>query len=394
MDSSGTAETPVPAKAKCRRQNAADIGIEAMKWTVDLVNSLLTIIERLEIQKKMFGINVITEDGEEKANGDSKSKCLDGIARELFPTESAINIKSMSLHIAGKIVNLQNTYRKKAAQLKQTGGGVQEDVPLYVPNTGPDHDTAPLARNIWDRLISDDKWPFFARCHSLWATCNSTIPPMATTGIGPHGRTATVYRPLVSHPLPFNDQMRKIAPIPDELLEPAYHELLNLGDVIPDSLIDPILLQQVQRSEPIFAHTPTATKVVPKTSSGSSLSEMAQKAQASVHKAPPKADSFEDKVLKISSTGMKLSRKREQEQLQIQRQQLHLDEQRQVLQEKNAGLLSTPQAKQMLARLVDEDTENDDDAHPSPSIYHCKRRRVSPEWSCEGDGNLASSDVE
>lgn len=91
---------------------------------------------------------------------------------------------------------------------------------------------------------------------------------------------------------------------------------------------------------------------------------------------------------------MKLSHKHEQEWLQIQHQQLHLDERRQVLQEKNAGLLSTPQAKRMLAHLVDEDTENDDDAHPSPSIDRCKHRCLSLEWSCEGDGNLASSDVE
>lgn len=90
---------------------------------------------------------------------------------------------------------------------------------------------------------------------------------------------------------------------------------------------------------------------------------------------------------------MELSHKREQERLRIQRQQLRLDERHQVLQEKNAGLLSTPQAKRILARLVDNDTENDDTPH-SPSIAHRKRRHVSPEWSCEGDGDLASSDAE
>lgn len=90
---------------------------------------------------------------------------------------------------------------------------------------------------------------------------------------------------------------------------------------------------------------------------------------------------------------MELSHKREQERLKIQRQQLHLDERRQVLQEKNAGLLSTPQAKRILARLVDNESENDD-SHRSPSIDHRKRCRVSPEWSCEGDGDLALSDAE
>lgn len=123
---------------------------------------------------------------------------------------------------------------------------------------------------------------------------------MTTTGIGPCGRTATVYRPLVSHPLPFDSQIRETTPVPDSLLEPtAIHQSLNFSNVTPDSLIDPILLET--ESQVVVTQTPTAAKVVPKASSGSSLSEMAQKAQASVRKALPKADSFEDKVLKISS---------------------------------------------------------------------------------------------
>ena len=81
-----------------------------MKWTIDLIDSPLTILERLEIQKKMFGINVLTEDGAEVVslwilihlsitNSGSRRQLVTAKANVSMPLQGSsfqLNVQSMS----------------------------------------------------------------------------------------------------------------------------------------------------------------------------------------------------------------------------------------------------------------------------------------------------------
>ncbi|KAJ3774353.1 hypothetical protein FB446DRAFT_786966, partial [Lentinula raphanica] len=213
----------------------------------------------------------------------------------------------------------------------------------------------------------------------------------------PRYRSSTVYRPLNgneggSHSSPLSG----IAILAGDILNIPNAD--PLGAPTPRSGSPPLIIDPLLLGTPVKEnHPPPPSAAVPKvpvkTSSGSSLSDMAQKAQASAKKLPQKAESFEDKVLKISSDGMKLSHEREQAHLALDSQKLCLKERCQILEEKKAGLLTTPQARKRLVSL--------DDGHNGiSSTPTCNRKRqhqqrqASEDWDCENSSRLPSSDGE
>jgi hypothetical protein len=63
------------------------------------------------------------------------------------------------------VCRLVSTYKKHAARLRRTGGGIQgvgadnrnekeETMEFYIPWDGPDESTSVDARNIWGRLCT------------------------------------------------------------------------------------------------------------------------------------------------------------------------------------------------------------------------------------------------
>lgn len=216
--------------------------------------------------------------------------------------------------------NMQDKFRKKSGRLKQTGGGVnQEDIILWIPNNGPDHNTTPAARNIWEQLNAE--WSFFDCCHQLWATKNSTIPPVTITGVGPRGHTEIYHRPIGSQPTSSSAFVPTLGPLHDPagaitaqeredgapvsisrstspLIDPNLAPIsLNVPVVALPTL--PLVATTQKENEPASDATPRSQ--APRSVSGNSLTDLLKKAMQSAKKrASSKPATMEDQLLTLS----------------------------------------------------------------------------------------------
>ncbi|KAI3602322.1 hypothetical protein WG66_011271 [Moniliophthora roreri] len=326
-----------PANTKPTSNCKAHPALPPINWTDELIHQLLTIIERPYIRKKIIG----TEDGNKepvKTDGASKNCVYGEIAKEMFLEMYATDSKSMISRIGSKISNLQTTYQKKAEGLKETGGGLKEDVPLFVPSTGPDHDTCELAQNLWNKITND--WPFFPRCHNLWATCIGTIPPVTTTGVGPNGRSHVVNCPVSR---PSSD-----SPQPDGSSHSQYAQASGPGQstfVFPtphkfNGVIDPALIEEdantcqtasqqdsiqlpLEKDNDALLETPVPKSVSHAASSGP-VSGLAQKANQFTIRKPQSKSDPKDELLAIAREGMEFAHKHAVQQLRNEAAQLKL----------------------------------------------------------------------
>uniref|UniRef100_A0A0W0FAC9 Uncharacterized protein n=1 Tax=Moniliophthora roreri TaxID=221103 RepID=A0A0W0FAC9_MONRR len=254
----------------------------------------------------------------------------------------ATDSKSMISRIGSKISNLQTTYWKKAEGLKETGSGLKEDVPLFVPSTGPDHDTCELAQNLWNKITND--WPFFPRCHNLWATCIGTILSVTTTGVSPNGRSHVVNHPVSR---PSSD-----SPQPDGSSHSQYAQASGPGQstfVFPtphkfNGVIDPALIEEDTASQQDSIQLPLEKD-------NDALLETPKANQFTIRKPQSKSDP-KDELLAIAQEGMEFAHKRavqqlrnEAAQLKLQRGQLQLEEQRALWWEYEKGFIDTPWMK-------------------------------------------------
>lgn len=115
---------------------------------------------------------------------------------------------------------LTKTYRKHAARLQQTGGGLDdenlensqnEQLKYYIPGEGPDESTPRDALNLWrmyfllfrsnfnltliliEQIERDFK--FFPRLHKIFTSRPNVTPIVITTALGPQGRKTVWYQP-------------------------------------------------------------------------------------------------------------------------------------------------------------------------------------------------------
>ncbi|KAF7427787.1 hypothetical protein PC9H_007002 [Pleurotus ostreatus] len=171
--------------------------IAPIDWTDDRTWALIGEMEECHNAKVLFG----KKEKDENTSGERKIMVYKAIAAKLFPEESKLYAKAMGDRVKSKVEALRKKYIIMAKRLKQTGDGLTGDdasqevadgpievyMPFYISPEGPDHDTIPEARNIWEQICKD--LPYFPALHRLWASRPNVVPPVVTTGIGPRGRS-------------------------------------------------------------------------------------------------------------------------------------------------------------------------------------------------------------
>ncbi|KAF8158491.1 hypothetical protein B0H34DRAFT_656928, partial [Crassisporium funariophilum] len=150
--------------------------IPSIYWAAndhELTWKLLGEMGKVENFKVLFGKAEV----DENTSGESKIAVCKRIGTVVLPQLAAEHPTVVGERIRGKINDLQKQYIKHAKRLRQTGGGLEGEsqtqsqgdgnqyLDFYVPPDGPDHDTHPTAKNLWEQI--EKEFPFFPSLHSI-----------------------------------------------------------------------------------------------------------------------------------------------------------------------------------------------------------------------------------
>ncbi|THU80169.1 hypothetical protein K435DRAFT_696237, partial [Dendrothele bispora CBS 962.96] len=122
------------------------------RWSDEQVWALIGEIKKAKNLKVLYG----TKEGE-NTSGDTKSTVYNRLAERLDPTRWAADRKKTADRIKHKLGKLETDFKKAVKRLKKTGEGIEEWYQIQA--TGPDHDTDPVAKNIWQEITKSN--PFF-----------------------------------------------------------------------------------------------------------------------------------------------------------------------------------------------------------------------------------------
>lgn len=84
------------------------------------------------------------------------------IGQVLFPEWFELDGTTIANRIKGKIEGLEKEYKKHAAKLRQTGGGIDHDnadgenattLKFYIPADGPEDNASEEAKNLWGARV-------------------------------------------------------------------------------------------------------------------------------------------------------------------------------------------------------------------------------------------------
>ncbi|KAF9521805.1 hypothetical protein CPB83DRAFT_730007, partial [Crepidotus variabilis] len=144
-------------------------------WTPALTWALINQAQAKENRNVMLGKEV-----GENSTRDNKTQVLKRIASIIIPEIFGLNKDAAQKRIGTKWDGLKTTYKDHASKLRQIGAGIEETqahaesgvnafkhkyMDCYVPPDGPDAETTPRAKNLWDEITT--KWPYFSVLHSL-----------------------------------------------------------------------------------------------------------------------------------------------------------------------------------------------------------------------------------
>ena len=117
------------------------------------------------------------------------------------------------------MTRLTKTYRKHAARLRQTGGGLEDEncansqeehIKYYIPGEGPNETTPVDALNLWRAYFRSNSiltltsslieqiekdFKFFPHLHKIFAARPNVTPIIVTTALGPQGRKTVWFQP-------------------------------------------------------------------------------------------------------------------------------------------------------------------------------------------------------
>ncbi|KAF8876429.1 hypothetical protein CPB84DRAFT_1795812, partial [Gymnopilus junonius] len=160
--------------------------IPPIQWAANdhnLVWLLLAEIGKLENFRVLFGK---TDADDVKYLGESKIAVCKRIGQVLLPHLFPEHATVVGERIRGKINDLQKQYIKypnlggEPQTQTQTQGNGNQYLDFCIPPDGPDHDTHPMVKNLWDQI--EKKWAFFPSLYSILAVRPSATPPAITTG--------------------------------------------------------------------------------------------------------------------------------------------------------------------------------------------------------------------
>jgi len=388
--------------ARTTKAQAAKASIPAITWTENMVWALLAQLRQKDNYSVLFG----KKEAGENTSGERRISVYKRIAEKIIPEVYQLDAGVAADRIKKKIESLRDRYKKEAARLQQTGGGLREGgdddgnndevLEFYISGDGPDGSTSVKAKNLWDDIVS--KFQFFPPLHAIYATRPNVTPIAITTALGPSGGNRTIwYQP------------------PDS--------------ATADSQIDPTLLSQsesqqtqeatVPTSQTIPTTPPTSQLPPPSRSFGSDISgsttnagSSAGSSSTSSEKHTPKPSSLSRDALKAAAERIeKIPKKKsvmenmhelQMENLAALREEskakLAISMRAQLLAEYREGLISKQEFRQQTAELTGKRPrpthESDNDEHDSPPpTKRTRTRHVSPDWdlSSLGAGDLSAS---
>ncbi|KAF8870796.1 hypothetical protein CPB84DRAFT_1801536 [Gymnopilus junonius] len=160
--------------------------IPPIQWAANdhnLVWLLLAEIGKLKNFRVLFGktdADNMKHPVIQNTSGESKIAVCKRIGQVLLPHLFLEHATVVREHIRGKINECLQTQT-------QTQGDGNQYLDFYIPPDGPDHDTHPMVKNLWDQI--EKEWAFFPSLHSILA-----VQPR------PSGRQMLYLQPLTQPP--------------------------------------------------------------------------------------------------------------------------------------------------------------------------------------------------
>ncbi|KAH7918100.1 hypothetical protein BV22DRAFT_1051964 [Leucogyrophana mollusca] len=260
-------------------------------------------------------------------SGESKASVYKRVGAVILPEFHAINPTATGDQIKGKIESPTKTYKRHAAKLRTTGGGLRKDgnddncsddefCDFYIGADGPDDNTPNDAKNIWEKIKRD--FVFFLELHRIFAARPNVTPIAVTTGIGPDGKKTLHMQPPSDDedfPVLTSSQIGQIRTLQDALnLAQMTHRGSSPSLEVDDDKENATLLT---------ASTPTPSqKKAPKPLSLSQDSIL--KAKGRIQKIPQKR-TIDDTLFKIQKANLDALNNRACEEMNLKKRALLLD---------------------------------------------------------------------
>ncbi|KAF8816060.1 hypothetical protein BYT27DRAFT_7279137 [Phlegmacium glaucopus] len=312
-------------------------------WAEDdykLISAFLMELEKTENYKVLFG----KKDPSENTSGESQ-------------------VSVFNEQLKGQLDRLTKTYHKHAAQLHQTGDGIDggnvEHFDYYILAEGPNEGTPLVAVNIWEDIEKDFK--FFPRLHKIFSARPNVVLIAITTALGPYGQRTVWYQS------PNNKDSSVPAPITDSQIDP---QLLRISE--PDAPPTPPRTFGTNITAATANVTPQAvsTNRVPKPSIVSR--EAIEKARLSIQKVPQKHS--------LLDTLVELHDKNNQKWSEENLAKLNIQKRGQILEEFKLDIWTKEEYLEQVRKL-------EGGSEPAPKCQ--KTYYVSPDW--DDDAFYASS---
>ncbi|KAJ7939467.1 hypothetical protein B0H13DRAFT_1850763 [Mycena leptocephala] len=219
--------SPRKHKRKTEAKKAAkqvEPSLPQIKWTADegaLTWALIaswrsrrTVLFSLEKTTKTRRVSIRpsgfyfdpTDRDFQNTSGDSKIAVYKRIGGVILPDLFAVSPNALAKRV-------KCSQHEDDPETQNNGeDNVHQFLACYIGAAGPDHDTTPKARNIWEKITKD--FMYFPALHKFLAARSNIIPPVITTGVGPEGRKVVHLQPPT--------QRRQVAPLPGGMI---YHAL-------------------------------------------------------------------------------------------------------------------------------------------------------------------------
>ncbi|KAF7355805.1 hypothetical protein MVEN_00908600 [Mycena venus] len=183
-----------PKKMK-KAKAAPEPELGPIAWSADEGALIWALLEQMQLKDNRFVLFGKT------AAPLSKTAVFKQIGEKMLPESYAKAPNALGKRVKGKTEDLVKAYKRHAKKIHVTGGGLQKEdddeevdefLECTIPADGPDHDTTPLAKNLWEQI---KEFKYFPTIHKFLATCSNITPPAITTGVGPHGRKVIHLQP-------------------------------------------------------------------------------------------------------------------------------------------------------------------------------------------------------
>ncbi|KAF7377321.1 hypothetical protein MSAN_00152700 [Mycena sanguinolenta] len=371
-------------------------------WSANRGALIWDLIAQMEVKENrlvLFG----KQDKDEKSIGDRKITVYKRIGGEIMPEYFEKSPNALAKRVKGKAEDLINAYKELAKELQVTGGGLQNDdddsdnegsgvhqfLDCYISSEGPDHDTTPRARNIWEKLTQ--KFEYFPALHKFLAARSNIVPPMVATGVGPEGRKVVHLQPPTQTQNTFDDDCidpsLKNPQTPDPTNQELDEDELGSSPVVISSSPSP----QAPEEKPFRG----------KTAARASTFQRAMDSAKAANGGQQRPRTFEESLVNLQSQMLQAASAREDQKLANDRARIRLDEVNQLLTLHKIGILDNATLAKRIEAVNEKYADHPKRAHSPVDDTPRKRSRhhssssdagSSQPWDRNGSSPAPGSD--